>query len=242
MQHGANIISRQFLAAFKEIQFNYESQSRYFSAEIFHQFRDRRGGAAGGEHIVDDQHMLTAPDGVDMHFQRVGSVFELVLDPLDRGGKFFGFADRYESGVQRVGDSGRENKSARFDAHHFVDSPPRKLRSQRVNQQVQSLRVLEQGGDVVKQDTGLGKIRYFPDERFQMIHVLEETILSSNVRGPTTAGPTCMTGRPRSGIVKEAAGRSRERTNGHTTHTGTRAETSGRRQRRSLRVPGGGAK
>ena len=64
----------------------------------------RRGGAAGGEHVVDDQDPLAGMDGVAVDLELVGAVLELVLLAGDRPRQLAGLADRHEPGAEAVGD------------------------------------------------------------------------------------------------------------------------------------------
>ncbi len=42
----------------QKIQLDHKAQPDHLAAELLHQLADRRRRAAGGQHVVDDQHVL----------------------------------------------------------------------------------------------------------------------------------------------------------------------------------------
>src|SRR6185312_3576747 len=74
-----------------------------------------------GQQVVDDDDALAGLDGVEMDFEGVGAVFEVVVDAGGGGGELSGLAHRNESGVEAVGQGGAEDEAARFDAEDEVD-------------------------------------------------------------------------------------------------------------------------
>ena len=48
-------------------QLDQEMDPHHLGAELLDQVDDRRGGTAGGDEVVGDQHLLTRLDGVFVH-------------------------------------------------------------------------------------------------------------------------------------------------------------------------------
>jgi hypothetical protein len=78
-----NVLARQLLPAREELELDEEREAGHLAAEPFDQAHHGRGGAAGREHVVDDEHPLSRLDRVTMDLQQVGAVLELVLLALD---------------------------------------------------------------------------------------------------------------------------------------------------------------
>src|SRR3954471_9976653 len=74
LQRGVHPLAGQLRAAVQGDQFDQERQGVNRAADLADQFSGGAGGAAGRQQIVDDQHALPFPDGVLVHFQRVGAV------------------------------------------------------------------------------------------------------------------------------------------------------------------------
>ena len=119
---------------------------------------DGGGGAAGGEDIIDDEDVLARLDGIGVHFEAVGAIFEVVIDAADDVGQLFGFANRDESGAESMGHGRSKEIAAGFDADHDVDGFPAIVLLQGVDRLSESVLVFEQGGDVVELDSWLGKV------------------------------------------------------------------------------------
>ncbi len=58
----------QMLAAIEKRQFNDETVTLQFAAQLTHQLAGGVGGTAGGDQVVADQHTLAAGNGVLMYF------------------------------------------------------------------------------------------------------------------------------------------------------------------------------
>src|ERR1700730_8008457 len=79
--------------------------------------RERRfSRAAGGNEVVDEQHLLAALNPVCMQLQPVAAVLELVVVTEVFGRKLPLFADRHKTDIQCVSERGADNKAARFNS------------------------------------------------------------------------------------------------------------------------------
>jgi len=125
LQQGEDVLAGQFRAAVEEGQLDHEPQSDDLACHILHQFHGSGRGAAGGQQIVDDEHALTRRDVIAVDLQAICSVFEIVADAHTFRRQLLRFAHGHESGAERVGERGGEDKSAGFDAqedsNHFLD-------------------------------------------------------------------------------------------------------------------------
>src|SRR6266853_1367802 len=187
MHERLDVQPRQLVAALEEIELNDELEADDFAAQLADQLRHRRRSPASGEHVIDNQDATADFDGVAMDLQHVGAVFELIFDALRRRGELPGLAHGDESGAQRIGHGGGEDKAAGLDADHGVDRLSLGIRTQAVDDAAQPLSVLQQRGDVVKQNARLGKIRHFADQTFQMVHGREFQFYNTRVSFPSRA-------------------------------------------------------
>ena len=106
-----------------------------------------------------------------MDLQRVGAIFQCVFEFRCCSRQFARLAQRDETRIQTIGDRRAEDESARFHAQHQVDAGFEIMFGERIDQHGQAEPVLEQGGDVVKQDALLGEIGNFADQFLQRLAV-----------------------------------------------------------------------
>ena len=130
-----------------------------------------RGGAAGGEQIVDDQHPLPWLDRIAVHLQAVAAVLEVVA--------WRGWSPTAASRPCGPARSRRQCRSAtaaprmkpRLSMPTTSAMPAFVIGArQRVDRQLEAFGVAQQRRDVVEQDAGLGKIRDVPDLGFECVH------------------------------------------------------------------------
>ena len=91
MQEAEYVVLGKFGAAFEEVEFDGYGEADDFAAELLDELDGRVHGAAGGEQVVDDDDALAVLDGVEMDFERVGAVLEVVVDAGDLRGELFRF-------------------------------------------------------------------------------------------------------------------------------------------------------
>jgi hypothetical protein len=82
-RHYVNIVPGELVPAVEEGQLDHERKADHLRAEPFDQPDDSRSGAAGSEHVIDDEHLLSRHERVPVHLEQVGAVLELVLLALD---------------------------------------------------------------------------------------------------------------------------------------------------------------
>src|SRR5262245_40280135 len=73
------LIAFDLLPAREELELDQGGDADDLAAEALDQPRRRPGGAAGGEHVVDDQDPLPGDDGVGVQLKGGGAVLERVL-------------------------------------------------------------------------------------------------------------------------------------------------------------------
>src|SRR5439155_16655691 len=103
--------------------------------------------------------------------ERVGSVFEIVGGPQRRRGQLARFANRREAGAYAVRDRGAKNEPPALDADDDVDRLFLERRRQTIDGRFEAGRILQQRGDVVKEDPRLREIRHVTDLALQVVHV-----------------------------------------------------------------------
>ena len=124
------------------------------------------GGAAGGEQVVADDDAVAGSDGVFVEFERVGAVFEGVGDGARFCGEFFRLSNGDETGAESIGERGREDEAAGFDAGDLVNFVAVVVVAKLVDEIVEALLVFQDRGEVVEQDSGLRVIGHFADQLF----------------------------------------------------------------------------
>ena len=128
-------------------------------------------GAAGGEQVIDDDDLLPGLDGVQVDFQRVGAVLEVVGDFGGSCRQFARLTDWYETGVQAIGERRSEDETAGFDTEHQVDILVDVIGGKGIDHLREAGLVLQQSSDVVEQNAGLGEIRDSPHEGLEWFTV-----------------------------------------------------------------------
>ncbi len=104
----------------------------------------RLGGAAGGEHVVDDEHPLGGVDGVAVDLELVGAVLELVLLAGHGPRELAGLAHRDEGGADAIGDRRAGDEAAGLDADDAVDADSVEAATELVDGPAEPFAVAEQ--------------------------------------------------------------------------------------------------
>src|SRR6266851_2666782 len=140
----------------------------HLAAELANQ--PDRGGcrAARRQYIIDDQDLLAGLDGVQVHLELVGAVFELVSVTDRLPGQLSDLADRDEPGTELDRNRSGRDETAGFDRRHQVRrrvGPP--LRHH-VDDLAEELLSSQQGCDVSKHDAGLREVGNVPHVLLQL--------------------------------------------------------------------------
>src|SRR5208282_262858 len=152
---GEDIQAGKFGTAVQEGELHREGRAFHDAAERADQL-DRGGSrTAGGQQIVAEKHALAFLDGIFVDFERVCAVLQVIGYFCGLGGKLFRLANRDESRVEAIGESGSQNKSAGFDANDQVDFVAVVMRAKLVDQGTKTGLVLQQCGEIVEQDPRL---------------------------------------------------------------------------------------
>ena len=99
------------------------------------------------------------------------AVLQVVADAGGWRGELLGLAHGDEAGVEAVGQRGAEDEAARLDAEDQVDLLADVVLRQRVDELREAGLVLQQRGDVVEEDAGLGEVGHGADELLQRLAV-----------------------------------------------------------------------
>jgi len=171
VEQAEDVVLLEAVAAFEEVEFDGEGEAGDFSAELLDELDGGLHGAAGGEQVVDEDDALAALDGVEVNFEDVGAVFEIVSDAGDGRGKLAGLAHGDKAGVEAIGEGGAEDEAARLNAEDQIDLVFDVVRGEHVNELCEAGLVFEDGGNVVKKYPWLGKIGDGAHERFEGFHI-----------------------------------------------------------------------
>src|SRR6266404_4943598 len=160
--------SFQPLAAAVIRQIDHEAAFHHDSAHLLDQLRSRFGSAAGGDQVVQQQHAVARADRIDVDFDPIATVFELVVVP-DRLGRELAFlADRNEPHAQREGNRRSDDEATRFDTRDLVDFLIAVAVDDLLDRQAKPDRILQQGSDVAKHDSMPRVVRDGPDARLDI--------------------------------------------------------------------------
>lgn len=161
MDERKDVEAVEFGAAFQECEFDGEGSAFDPASEFFDQLGCGSGSSPGGEEIIANNDALAGLDGVFVDFERVGAVFESVGNAGGFGGKLFRLAYGHKTRAKAVSQSRGKNEAARFDSGDHVNLVAAVVIAERIDELVKSLLVLEEGGEIIKEDAGLGIIGDF---------------------------------------------------------------------------------
>src|SRR5206468_242276 len=149
---GLERVSLQPIPPLEKRQLDQKRRAQDLAAQPLDEPERRRHGSTGGEKVVHDQHALARLDGVLMDGQDVAAVFELVLLLDRRRGQLPALPDRHEPGAQLMGQRAAEDEPPGFHANDHVHTGRAVLARQMVDDSGPGRPVLEQRGDVAKED------------------------------------------------------------------------------------------
>ena len=120
-------------------------------------------GAAGGQHVVDEQHPLTRRERVAVHLDGGLAVLQLVGHGVGLAGQLAGLAHRDEADTERQRHRGAEREAACLDPGHLVDGDRAVVvepgRGQRCHHGAERLVVGEDRCEVLEHNPRLGEVR-----------------------------------------------------------------------------------
>ena len=117
--------------------------------EPAHQPQRRDQGAAGGQHVVDDEHPGARLQGVTVHLDGRLAVLQGVRRLLGRAGQLAGLAHGHDARSRRVADRRGEQETPGLDPDHRVEG--RRTGDQRVDRGAERRTVGQQRSDVLEQ-------------------------------------------------------------------------------------------
>lgn len=168
LNQRVNLPFGDFFPATEEKEFDQKRHGGHVRAAAFHKLRRRLRGTARGQDVVHDQNLVAGAQSVQMHFQYVGAVFQLIRRGPRPVGKFPLFPDGDESRTQGGRYRAAENEAARFNGNDFIDGANAEGFNQLRDGLVEGLSVGQQGSDVFKDDPLFGKVGNIPNEAFEI--------------------------------------------------------------------------
>src|SRR3954447_25057366 len=178
---GVHGVRRETLPATQRGKLYNDRDGRHDSPELLDQRDGRAEGAAGGEHVVDDEHAPSRADGVLVQLQGRRPVLEGVVggDPFPR--QLARLADRDHAHAAGQRHRGGQEEAAGLHPDHDVEpgvpvpsgglgdrSGPRiggGRRGQALDHAPESRPVREDRGEVAEEDTGLRVVGHVDGER-----------------------------------------------------------------------------
>ena len=125
--------------------------------------------AAGCQQIVQDYHPVAGREGIGLHLDRVGPVFESVFIGNRRARQLAALAQHDETDAELERERGRHQEAAQFDSEQLVGCKRRDDSGEPVDRLAPGRGMGQQRGDVIEQDAWFGKIGYLADV-FPEIH------------------------------------------------------------------------
>src|SRR6185437_784541 len=134
------------------------------AAKLTNEMDRRFCSSSGRQQVVDNQHMLSHFDRIAVYGKAVMSVLETILHLITISRKRSRLANRDKSGLKTRRENPAENKPTGLNPYNLSDSsiliPSRQL----VGQTLYCGRILQERGDVIKQNAGLRKVRHLSNE------------------------------------------------------------------------------
>src|SRR5690554_1069065 len=175
VENGMNEeVFRESATSIQKIQFQQEGTSDDFCPSVGGELVGSHGRAARRNDVVVDEHAIAATEGVDVHFDRVGAVFECVLRTHRLVGKFALFADRYETGLQASSEQAPEDKSTGLDTDYLRDAASKKGLGEGFDRLLQKAIIGQHRGDVLELDAGLREVRHISNGAFEFLDINHE--------------------------------------------------------------------
>ena len=171
MKQAEDVVLGELCAALKEVELNGEAEAGDNASELTHELDGGLHGSAGGEKVIDDDDPLAGLDCVEVDFERVGAVFEVVVHAGALRGKLLWLAHGDEACVQTVCDGWAKDEAASFDAQDEVDFFADVVGGEGVDELREAGFVLEESGDVIEEDSRLGEVGDGANEFFQRLTV-----------------------------------------------------------------------
>src|SRR5262249_11305543 len=120
-----------------------------------------------------------------VNLETVRSVLEIVSALYRLRRQLPRLAHGRESGAQPIGDHRSENEPAALDADDQLDSVVFERQHHAVDCRAETDRILEQRGDVVEENPGLGEVGNAPDFVLQLVHgCVSHLTLKPELRSP----------------------------------------------------------
>src|SRR6185312_3023916 len=171
MQKRKHVVVAEAIPPPEEVEFDGEAEARNLAPELLDELDACFHRAARGEQVIHQDHPLARLDRVLMNLEGVRPVFEVIGYPRRRSRQLARLPYGHKPRVEPVRERWTKDEATRFDAEHQVDVLVDVVLRERINERRESLRILEQGRDVVEEDTRLGKIGNGANERLQRLAV-----------------------------------------------------------------------
>src|SRR5690606_28428747 len=138
--------------------FNDQGCSEYLRTGAGNQFGGGQQGAAGREHVVDEQHARAWPGRIGLPFQPFAAVSERVVDAQPGRRQLAGLAQGDESAIERPRRSGAEDEPACLDGADALDALVAKRLDQPVARMGEGFGVCQQWRQILEAHAAPWKI------------------------------------------------------------------------------------
>ena len=150
LNQAKRLVRRDALSATQARQLNHESTANDIRSYTFDQSAAGLHGPARGQQIIDQQYVTSRLDAVDVNFQRVGAIFQFVMEGVRIEGQFSRFTNRYEPGIQLQSERRGKNKPSGLGGGDQMNFPIAVVVRQALHCRPQGSRGGEHRGDVAK--------------------------------------------------------------------------------------------
>ena len=158
MNQAEDIEAVELLLAAEEVEFDDERAANDRSIEAFDEVHAGEHRAASGEEVIDDEDSIGRSEGIDVHVERVGAVFEVISKRLSFIRQLAGFSDGNERGIQGECQRCGEDESASLGSDDHSDATIAKLCGELIGHLLKGGWVRKQRRNVTKHDSRFGKV------------------------------------------------------------------------------------
>ena len=159
-----DIVAGEFIASLQALQLNQKIEPDNRATKLANEMDRRFCRSSSRQQVVDNQHLLSDFDRVTVHGKAVMSVLEAILYFITISRKLSWPPNRDESSPETRGENPSENKPPGLNPYHLGDPPILIPSRQLVGKALNRGRILQERGNVIKENAGLRKVRHFSNE------------------------------------------------------------------------------
>ena len=159
-----DIVAGELVASLQTLQLDQKIEPDNCAAKLTNKMDRRFCRSTGRQQIVDNQHLLSNFDRIAVHGKAGMSVLETILHLITISRKLSRFANRDKSSPETRRENPAENKPPGLNSYNLGNPSILISSRQLVGKTLNCSRILQERGNVIKQNAGLRKVRHFSNE------------------------------------------------------------------------------